>query len=208
MFINYKFLKEKGDDMAKLRLIHASSDATGLDVYLDNNKIIERINYKTISQYFNVPNECTLDFRISGAPKNSPPVFYVKLKIEPEFSSLTAFLIGLVGSKDKKDRINVIILPDQPPTQKSAIVRFINASPSIPTATFKLKDGSFMQNLEYGKVAHSIISPGKKVIQVIKDNEILTENNIDILEGKFHEILLIGLIERKPPLELYTLTHD
>lgn len=194
--------------MVKLRLVHASSDASGLDVYLNNNKVIERISYKMISQYFDIPNECILDFRISGAPKSSPPVFYVKLKIEPEISSLTAFLIGLVGSKDKKDGINVLISPDQPLTQNSAIVRFINASPAVPTATFKFKDGSFIQNLEYGKIVQSIISPGKKIIQVIKDGETIAENNIDIVDRKFHEILLIGLIERKPPLELYILTHD
>ncbi len=194
--------------MVKLRLIHISPDVSGLDVYLNNSKVIERISYKMISQYFDVPNECTLDFRISGAPKSSPPVFYVKLKIEPEIFSLTAFLIGLVGSKDKKDGINVLILPDQSLTQNSAIVRFINASPAVPIATFKFKDGSFVQNLEYSKVAQSVVSPSKKVVQVIKDGETIAENNINILDRKFHEILLIGLIERKPSLELYILTHD
>lgn len=194
--------------MVKLRLAHASSDAPRLNVYLNNNKVVEQIGYKMISQYFDVPNECTLDFRISGTPKNSPPIFYVKLKIEKEISSLTAFLIGLAGSKDKKDGINILILPDQPLPQNSAMVRFINASPVVPTATFKFKDGSFVQNLEYGKVAQLIVPPGKKVIQVIKDDETIAENNIDIMDRKFHEILLIGLTERKPPLELYILTHD
>ncbi len=193
--------------MVKLRLIHASSDASGLDVYLNNNKLIEKITYKTFSQYVEVPNECTLDFRISGSPKSSPPIFYVKLKVEPEIQSLTAILIGLIGSKDKKDGINVLIIPDQS-VNDAALVRFINASPNIPLATFRFKDGSFVQKLEYGKIAQSIIHSGKKVIQVINDNEIIAESNIDVFNGKVYDIVLVGLIERKPLLELCILQHD
>ncbi|MEM3715501.1 MAG: DUF4397 domain-containing protein [Thermoprotei archaeon] len=194
--------------MVKLRFIHASSDATSLDAYLNDNKMIEGIRYKSITDYIDIPNECIINFRISGAPKNSPPIFYIKFKIEPEIPLLTAFLIGLAGSKEKRDSINVIVLQDQTVSPNSAIIRLINASPVINSALFKFKDGSLAQNLDYGKVFQTVIKSGKKVLQVIKDNSTITETTLDIQDGKVYEIMLIGLTERKPPLELYVLSHN
>ncbi|MGB9729788.1 MAG: DUF4397 domain-containing protein [Thermoprotei archaeon] len=194
--------------MVKLRFIHASSDATSLDIYLNDNKIIERMKYKSITDYIDVPNECILNFRISGAPKNSPPIFYIKFKFEPEISSFTAFLIGLAGSKEKKDSINVIVLQDQVVSPNSAVIRLINASPAIDSALFKFKDGSLIQNLEYGKAFQITTRAGKKILQVIKDNNTITETTLDILDGKIYEVILVGLTERKPPLELCVLSHN
>lgn len=194
--------------VTKIRFIHASSDATGLDIYLNGNKVVEKMKYKSITNYIDIPNECTLDFRISGAPKNSPPIFYLKIKVEHEISSLTAILIGLVGSKEKKDSINVIILQDQTLSSDSALIRLINASPVIDSVIFKFKDGSLTQNLEYGKVFQTMIKSGRKVLQAIKDNDVIAETIVDILDKKIYDIMLIGLTERKPSLELYALSHD
>ncbi len=127
-----------GTQMAKLRVVHASSSAPAADLYPagGSTPIVTNLAYGKATDYLELPpGKLEIDIRAAGSPASGAPVFTT-----PELSlaaneKYTAIAAGDIGSSKDEDGFRVLALEEGfgAPASGNARVRIVHASFDAPT---------------------------------------------------------------------------
>jgi hypothetical protein len=133
------------DGSARVRVVHASSDAPAVDIYANGALLVPNLPYLGGTPYVHVPaNTYTVDIRGAGAPANSPPVYSVTLPLNADVD-YTAIAAGFLGSSTPADAFRVLALVDDfgSPSADTFRARIVHAGADAPTVGIDVgNDGS------------------------------------------------------------------
>jgi Domain of unknown function (DUF4397) len=179
---------------ALVRVINTVPAASSFDVFVDDQKVFDRVAFKSVTPYKELPGT-RHTFRIRQAGQdNAQPV--------------TENSEGLAGGKHytilvmpgTNDKVTVSIINDNlaPPPADKAQVRVINASPDVGEVDVVDKQGDKKLfsgiNFEKGS-GYKDMNPARTTLEVRsegQDKPILTLPNANFEKGKFYTIVVAG----------------
>lgn len=169
---------------AQLRIGYFSSDAPHVDFYVDGQKALSNVGYKTVSNYIDVsPGQHTLIARAAGSAESSAPVVQV-----PGTFTAGTFYTGFAAGKTGE--LKAAIFQDSlstPPAGKTA-ARFVHLAPEVPGVDVAVKGGpvvfnniSFMQGSQYATVDAG--SYNLELHQAGTDKVLFTADGVQLAAG-------------------------
>jgi len=143
---------------AKVRIIHASPDASPVDVYVDGAKVLSNVPFFTISDYLEVPaGSRQLAVTLTGQPLSSAPLTLTPTLDVGRFYSVSA--IGFVGGAPAlQAKVSVDDLSTTAPG--TSRVRVYHFSPDSPTVGVRVKNGEVLiPSLSFPQISADIEIP-------------------------------------------------
>lgn len=135
---------------ALVRVANMSPDAPTLDIYLDGNKALTSLPFKSVSDYLSLPGgEHRFEMRPTGASASDKALIDVKTTVEAG----KAYTVTAINEASK---IAPLVLVDDitAPAADKAKVRLIHASPDAPPLDLARKGGpALVNNLASGKAS-------------------------------------------------------
>jgi hypothetical protein len=205
MFYPYYFLYNTlypfRDEKAYIRILHASPDAPGVDVYANNNLVARNLTYKSFTEYTEiVPGQYNIKVFPAGSTSN--PVIDTNITVPPN-SIFTVAAVGTLSAISLQP-ISEPILAIPP---GKLYVRFAHLSPDAPNVDITLADGTILfRNVGFRGVADYIpVNQGTYTIYVKltgTDKTVLYVPNIRLTAGRFYTIYAVGLASGSPPLQV------
>jgi hypothetical protein len=178
---------------AQIRIAHLSPDTPGVDVYVDGQRAVDNVGFRTVSDYAQLPSgPHRLELRPSGAAATTQPVLAASQVLEPG-RAYTAAGIG-----DRANLQGVVFLDDlTPPPAGQAKVRFIHAA--VGTGNVDVLDAAgttLFTNAAFGRAsAYSTLAPGMYTL-VLKDpangEQVLSSPPIEFGPGIIYSVAAIG----------------
>lgn len=191
---------------SKIRFLNASSLNTGIQIYVDENLIVESMNFSEITDYKMI----------------SPGIHIIKvyLKENPEKPTLEKMIDVAPNSNytvsivDVKEALDNLILKDgtEDKTKINSHLRFINLSKNAPLMSLSLlNDIVLFDNVEYLETTnyYDLSSAIYNFKITFLDNTIIakTISNKLLENGKFYTIYVLGLLNGNPPMG-YLMVED
>ncbi len=186
----------------KIRLVHTSPDTPQIDVAINDEVVVEALDYTQASDYIVIPpNEYTLTIYPSGDYET--PLLNMNVTID-EDSAYTAAISHMVESLD------VMIMEDtMMTTDGKTIVRAANLSPDAPTVSFTANDVSLFTDLSFMTVSHyaDLVSGATNLnfLSSEPNSVILSLPTIELDSDMQYTMLLVGLTNGTPELDVITL---
>jgi hypothetical protein len=180
---------------AMMRLVHASPDASGLDVYLDGDRLeaLTGISYGIVSEYLEVPGGSrTVTLFENGAdPSSASPLVAADVAFEPG-STYTLAAANLAS------KLQLQLIKDDPsPVTDKAEVRYVNLSADASTLDIA-PDGkaATVSKLGYPKASQYAAveagSPDLEIRQAGKKKVLLQLDPIALAAGTSSSVFVIG----------------
>jgi hypothetical protein len=138
---------EMADAMAKVRVLHGAGDAPAVDVYAGGNRIIEALEYTSITDYLEVPGgEYQIQVVPAGASLEEGPVV---IDAPLTFDAGTMTTVAATGSL-AEGIIPQVLADDPAPTADGTQVRVVHFSFDAPAVDIA-PDGeaALIEALEY-----------------------------------------------------------
>ncbi|WP_254663228.1 DUF4397 domain-containing protein [Haladaptatus sp. W1] len=161
----------KGDEeMAAVRVAHASPDAPNVDVWVDGSKVLSDVPFKAISEYLMVPTG-TRNVKITAAGDSSTVAFEGDLPVEA--GTYTVAAIGELTSDDT-EVTPWPLMDDKSVADGMAKVRLAHVSPDAPAVDVTVMDGetTLFDDVGYGEASDYLeVEPGNYTLEVRGDTD-------------------------------------
>lgn len=184
-----------------IRILHASPNAPGVDVYVNNVLTARDVTYKEFTQY--IPLAGGL-YNIKAYPTGTKvnPVIDTNVNIPPS-SIFTIAVTGMLADI-------ALTLVQEPPIQRlpsETFIRIAHLSPNTPNVDITLPSGTkLFSDVEYKEVTDYIpIRPGVYELQARQmgtNNIILTVPNTNLRSGNIYTVYIVGLENGNPTLQV------
>lgn len=195
---------------ARVRVVHASPDAPGVDVYANDNKVLTNVEFPAASDYLTVPAG-TYNFKVyaTGAdPVMDEPVIDADATLAAG-KDYTVAAVGLVAD------IQPAVFEDNnaAPSSGKAHVRVIHASPDAPAVDIAVADGPVLvESLEFPDAAGPLpVDAGTYDLEVRAagtETVALPLDGVSLTAGKIYTVIAVGLLEGEPALDVLTIADD
>ena len=177
---------------AMVRVAHFSPDAPAVDVYVNDDRVLSGVKYKTVSKYLELPaGSYDLAVRPAGAAASSDPVIEATAKVKTG----NAYTVAAVGAlADIKGQIFGDDL--SAPGSGKAKVRVIHAAPEVPAVDVAVKGGPtlfegarFPSATDYAEVA-----AGTYPLQVkaASGGDVLLAASLPVKAGTIYSVAAVG----------------
>ncbi len=190
-----------------VRVMHTVPNAPNVDIYVDDEMIIENLAYGDFTDYLPV-QEGTYKVSLYVTGTQDAPIIENMLPVERDVMLTVAAVgtpdnIGLLSITDANGEI----------VQGRAMVRFIHLSPDAPAVDITLPDGTVIfPNVAFKQITPYIAAdPMNLTLQVrpAGSTDIVLEiPNIPLSEDSFNTIYAVGLLQGNPQLEVLLTTDE
>jgi hypothetical protein len=197
-------------EMARVRVVHASPDAPAVDVYADGTKALTAVPYKGSSDYLQVPAGAR-NFQVfaTGAdPATDEPV----IDADATLISGRDYAVIAVGTLAE---IRPLVLEDNnaAPAAGKAHVRVVHASPDAPAVDVAVKGGPVLfSDLAFpGADGPSPVDAGTYDLEVRAagtSTVALPIDDVALQPGKIYTVFAVGLVNGSPALEALPIVND
>ncbi len=183
-----------------VRVLHASPDAPGVDIYLNRMLVARNLLYKNFTPYLPLmPGKYKVEVYATGTRVN--PVIDTVLDVMPN-SDYTVAATGML------ENIKPLVINDTAmmlPGHKGQ-VKFVHLSPNAPAVDVTLRDGTeLFKNIEFREISENLlVDPGRYTLQVRlagTDDVVLTVPNVVIDPKRYYTVYAVGLAGGNPPLQ-------
>jgi len=188
------------DDMARVRVVHASPDAPSVDIVVnDGPRLFRDLGFGMATDYRTVPANV---YNVKVTPAGAPPSGNV---IDADLSLFynTDYTVVAVGELES---IRPIVLVDDnsPLARGQSRLRFVHASPDAPAVDIKVVDGPFLfQNVAFTQVGDYVTIPegiyGLEVRLAGTDTVVLDLPGIDFESGTTYTAYATGFAAADGP---------
>lgn len=189
-----------------VRVMHTVPNAPNVDIYVDDEMIIDNLAYGDFTDYLPVQEgNYKVTLYVAGTQDN--PIVANMLPVEPD----VMLTVAAVGTPDNISLLSITdggsdIIPGK------AMVRFIHLSPDAPAVDITLQDGTVIfPNVAFKQITPYIAAdPMELTLQVrpAGSSDIVLEiPNVPLTEDSLNTIYAVGLLQGDPQLEVL-LTMD
>lgn len=199
MYNNIKY-SDNELSMGYVRVIHTVPDAPNVDIYANDNLIINNLAYGSYTDYLPIL-EGTYKVSLYVAGTKTSPVLSNMLAVNKN-SILTVSAVGTLSE------IGLLAITDANAPKKTgkAMIRFVHLSPNAPAVDITLPDGTVIfSNVSFKHITPYIdVTPMNYTLQVRvagTPNVVLTVPNINLGADKYYTVYAIGLAGKEPQLE-------
>ncbi len=189
-------------ETARLRVVHASPDAPGVDICANGAVAFSDAAYPSATDYATV-DEGSYQIRVvpAGSGCDDGGVINATLTLPPDTDTTVVAVNTL-------DAIEPLVLEDDnsAPAMGMAKVRFVHASPDAPTVDITLTDGTTLfDDVSFKEVGNYIeVGPGTVDLQVRDQTGtavVLTLEDVTLEAGSVYTVYEIGLLVGEPELD-------
>jgi hypothetical protein len=154
----------RSNDRARLRLAHLAADATNVDVFLDGERLLVNVAFRTITEYALLPPG-TYRLRLTPAGQTQPALAETTLTFAPGQDYTVAAL-------EASGALSLLPLADDGsnPAAEYAHVRFVHASPEVRAVDIALANGGpvLVSNLAFAQASDYVTLPaGRYTFEVL-----------------------------------------
>ena len=179
-------------DPARVRVAHFSPDAPAVDIYVNDDRVLSGVAYKTVSDYLELPaGSYDLAVRPAGAAATSDPVVEATAEVEGG----QAYTVAAVGALAD---IALEIFTDDlsAPAAGKAKVRVIHAAPEVPAVDVAVEGGpTLFEAVEFPQATdYAEVDPGTYPIQVkaAGTDDVLLEASLEVEAGTIYSVAAVG----------------
>jgi len=162
---------DDSQNTAYLRVAHASPDAPAVDVYVDNETVLEDVEFGDVSDYLELDNH-PHNVTITAAGDRNATVFDGEVTLERGTATTVAASGELSenGTTDFAPRTfsDNALTPDE----GAAAVRVVHLSPGAPTVDVTTADGEVVlaENVSFGNASEYVTVPeGDYEVEIRQD---------------------------------------
>lgn len=185
---------------AMVRVAHFSPDAPAVDVYVNGNKTLSGVPYKTVSKYLSVPSGTyRFEVRPAGADPSSKAVIDASSPLQAGQAATVAAIGALANIQGK-----VYVDDLSAPTSGKAKVRVIHAASEVPAVDVAVAGGptlfsgvSYPNATRYAEVAAG--SYNLEVRPAGSQNAVLSATQA-VTAGNIYTIAAMGGAGKSPEL--------
>ncbi|KGX91425.1 DUF4397 domain-containing protein [Pontibacillus marinus] len=181
-----------------VRAFHASPNAPAVDIYVNDQKLLENVQYKQTSDYIPVmPGS----YRIKITPAGQSQAVLTQ---DVEVPSNAAITLAAAGNVE--DLTLVPYQDDRTPVQEKAKARFIHLSPDAPAVDIAVKGGDvlfsnvgFKQSTDYLTLSPTTVD--LEVRPAGSNQVVLTIPNVKLDANQIYNAVAVGYAQGSPQLE-------
>lgn len=184
-----------------IRIMNASPNSPGLDVYLNDGLVISNLVYKQVTKYLPL-KPGNYNFKVYPTGERTKPVLNTNLAIIPKFI-FNAAIIGIYPE------ISLYPIPEPASAQSfgSSCIRVINLSPDAPKVDVSLSNGTkVFTAIGYKDIAvYACMPAGTYTFQISpagSKDVILTLPDVKLEPNKYYSIYILGTASGEQPLEV------
>ncbi|MFE8695815.1 DUF4397 domain-containing protein [Cytobacillus sp. FJAT-53684] len=184
---------------AKVRFIHASTDASNVDIYVNSIKVLKDLPYKEVSDYLTLP---TGKYQVDIYPAGTMVSTILSRKIIIAQGKCYTFIAtGVVKN------LKWVVLEDEPHVPHGETkIRFIHLSSDTPAVDIAVKNRDIIfSNISFRKFTSYL---GLFPMTVDLEARVAGSNNIALSipqlkleKNKIYSILIVGSVTDDPELE-------
>lgn len=184
-----------------VRVLHASPDAPGVDIYVNDVIAARDVTYREFTQYIPLAGGL-YNIKVYPTGTKTTPVINTNVNIPPR-SIFTVAATGMLAN------IGLTLVPE-PPINRipgTAYVRVVHLSPNAPHVDVTLPNGTkIFSDIEYKEISDYLPTrPGRFEVQARvagTNNVILTVPNIVLRPNNIYTVYMIGLFNGTPSLQV------
>lgn len=191
---------QRQNPVGRVRVMHAVPDAPNVDVYANNQMVVDNLAFGDYTDYLSVP-EGTYEISLYVAGTKNSPVLSDTLTV----NSNSISTVAAVGNLSDIEFL-AITDANEVKTPGKSMIRFLHLSPNAPAVDITLPDGtvifsdtSFLQITPYIDVM-----PMDYTLQVRvagTEDIVLTVPNVGLDADKYYTVYAIGLVGENPELQ-------
>jgi len=182
-------------DDARVRVAHASPDAPDVDVYVEGDRVIQGLSFRSVTDYLEL-SAGTYTVAITAAEDPDTVVFEGDLTLE-EATDYTIAAIGELG--EDTFRPEVLVDDNEELSDQIAQVRVLHASPDAPAVDVTAFDGQFavFHGVEFGETTRYLALPAREDTFGIRPTD-STENvfqvDLELQGGTVYTLIAEGYL--------------
>ncbi|WP_458208951.1 DUF4397 domain-containing protein [Haladaptatus sp. NG-SE-30] len=182
-----------GGEVTRVRIIHAIPDAPAVDVFVDGERVLESVEFKTVSDYLELkPGNHTVQVAPAGQGQGSA-VIEEQVTLEANTDST----IAAAGTVDSPE---TYLFDDNNETQSGdqARLRVVHLSPDAPAVDIAADGDVLIEGLEFGNASDYVNVPaGSYSIEVrpAGENEAVATFDVTLDGGTVVSAFAVGLLE-------------
>lgn len=190
---------------ARVRVLHASPDAPNVDVYVNENRVLQNFPFKEVSDYLSLPaGKYQIDIYPAGDMVNNVLSRKVAIEGGKQYT---------VAAADTVKKLRLITLVDEPfvPTGETK-VRFVHLSPDAPAVDIAVKNGDVI----FSNVAFKQVSKYLPLMPMTVDLEVRLAGTKTVVlplpaltfrANQVYTAVAVGFADGEPSLEALVLTE-
>ena len=186
-----------------VRFLHAAPDVKDVDIYVNGNRVLRDVSYKTSSSHMQLqPGKYQVDIYPAGESVST--VISKKILVEPG-RVYTAAIAGPANN------IRLLMYEDSPQTPVGETkARFIHLSPDAPAVDIAGKNGDVIfPNVSYKQASTYLALTPMTVTLEAKvagtKNTVLTIPDVKLEPNNAYTIVAVGTAKGEPPIEVIIL---
>ncbi len=185
----------------KFRALNASPDVPAIDIYTNDDLILNELNFKELSSYQSTsPGEYTIKVFPEGAdPKNEDPLLEEVIKLNNEKAHT-------IVASGKKDDLKLQVFGDDLSSNENAKVRLVHLAPGAPSVDIIANDKPIFEEISYREGSEYIEVPaGTYNVSVLpsgQEKSVFDIPNVTLHEGTNYSAFAIGILDGEPMLDI------
>lgn len=190
-------LTAQDDGEGQVRAAHLSPDAPAVDVLVDEEPVLENVEFGDVSDYLNLSaGEHNVTIQVS---EDTSTVFEGNVTVEAD----TQYTLAAVGEVSE-DTFDVAVFEDdfETPAEGDASVRLIHASPDAPAVDVTVAESgdtlfdnaTFANATDYATVPAGDYSLEIRPATEADDGEVVTTANVTLENGTVYSAIAAGYL--------------
>lgn len=182
-------------EMAMVRVAHLSPDAPNVDVYVDEEPVLEDVPYRDVSDYLEL-EPATYGVRITAAGDEETVVFDEQVDVAAGWFTLAA-----VGELEGESQaFDVLVLEDDASDPgENARVTVVHASPDAPEVdVVEAESGDpLVEGLAFGDAVPFEVPEGAYTLEIrpAGEEEAVAEFDVEVAGGTNYNAFAVGYVE-------------
>jgi hypothetical protein len=193
----------------RLRVAHYSPDAPNVDIFVNGERTVTNLRYRTLSAYLSVPAG---EYTFGVAPTGGQPIFTTTATVEPG-QVVTAWANGLLGGAGAQafkvtptiDRAGEGATPEP----ENARLRVLHASPDAPNVDIFVHGERAVTDLAFGSITPYLpLAAGSYTVEVRVANTstVVFTAPVTLEGGKIYTAAALGVVGNVPGAAPFTVS--
>ena len=185
------------DGMANVRVAHLSPDAPNVDVFVDDEAVLEDVPFKAVSEYLELPAG-SYNVKVAPAGEGSDGAVLDE-DLDVPAADLTVAATGEVAGENQPLSLSVFEDDNSDPGADTARVRAVHASPDAPAVDVAVAEtgDALFEAVEFGDAGYAEVPAGSYRVCVYpadEREEAVLGVDVEAEENTVYSVFAVGYV--------------